>query len=620
MKDGDYNYADAFKKMMLQKEHHRSYEVIVADLQNELRPVKEESFLIHAMRMILELDFRSTSPLYQHLQSPMRQTLYMMDVYYSIVDREESVEMDNERWDRIAVLLDEIETTYFINIGFPNDGDIFHDDRDEQIEVALSTFMGYFGNALLNYEEQTYDRIQRYLKPYDSYIQSHYDFSVDQALSFILHVRKLNNDKLNELIHLYADTYSFYASHPEEWQKLTQRFIDRGVTDPNDWRNQPELSGMMKTLTTNPGEIHLHSREELLDVEIDSTVLQRILEFFSYDKESIKGQTVYFANKHHSESHPLIQIGDRYVCPINKFLLEGMFYRMNNELMRDSKVGQKYKQDKDKAFEKKVEELFRDFFPSKTKIFTNYSVDGVSENDLLVLIGDSCIIVEIKNCGFREPLRDPLKAFPRIQRDYSNAIQLGYEQCRRVEDVLLSGRDIDILDAANKKKVHYHLKSKNIVNVWSIVVTDFKYGTIQTDLSSLLKKDDDALFPWSVCIDDIEAFLLLMRKLLKGIASNRFIEFLDYRERLHGHVLCSDELEICGWYLNDREQFKEYADRESLINTTPNMGTIFDAYYRVGLGFKNEFDMVHKRHYQLPDYPRQFALKEITGEDLSKDE
>lgn len=452
MKDGDYNYVEAYKKMMFLKEHHRSIEAVVADLQTELKPVKEESLLIHAMRMILELDSRLTSPLYQHLQSPMRQTLYLVDVYYSIIDREESVEMDNERWDRIAVLLDEIEMTYFINIGFPNDGDVFHDERDEQIGVALSTFMGYFWNALMSYEEQTHDRILRYLKPYDSYIQSHYGFSVEQALLFIVHVRKLNNDKLNELIHSYTDTYSFYSTHPEEWYKLTQKFIELGVTDPHDWWNQPELSGMMKTLTTNPGEIHLHSREELLDVEIDSTVLQRILEFFSYDKESIKGQTVYYADKHHSESHPLIQIGDRYVCPINKFLLEGMFYRMDNELMRDSKVGQKYKQDKDKAFEKKVEELFRDFFPSKTKIFTNYSVDGVSENDLLVLIGDSCIIVEIKNCGFREPFRDPLKAFPRIQRDYSNAIQLGYEQCRRVEDVLLSGRDIDILDAANKKK------------------------------------------------------------------------------------------------------------------------------------------------------------------------
>lgn len=67
--------------MMFLKEHHRPMEAIVADLQSELRPVKEESLLIHAMRMILELDFRSTSPLYQYLQSPMRQTLYLVDVF-----------------------------------------------------------------------------------------------------------------------------------------------------------------------------------------------------------------------------------------------------------------------------------------------------------------------------------------------------------------------------------------------------------------------------------------------------------------------------------------------------------------------------------------------------------
>lgn len=234
MIDEEYNYVEAFKKMMFLKEHHRSIEAIVADLQGELKPVKEESLLLHAMRMILELDFRSISPLYQHLQSPMRQTLYVMDVFYSIANREELVEMDQERWDRIAVLLDEIEMTYFINIGFPNDGDVFHDERDDQVMVALSTFMGYFGNALMSYEEQTYDRIVRYLKPYDSYIRSHYGFTVDQALAFILHVRQLNNDKLNELIHPYADTYSFYATHPEEWCKLTQKFIDRGVTDPYD--------------------------------------------------------------------------------------------------------------------------------------------------------------------------------------------------------------------------------------------------------------------------------------------------------------------------------------------------------------------------------------------------
>ena len=611
MNDGDYNYAEAFRKMMFYKEHHRPIEDIVAELQHELSPIKEESLLTHAMRMILELEYRAVSPLYQHLQSPMRQTLYLMDVYYSISDREELVEMDAERWNRIALLLDEIEMTYFINIGFPNNGDLFHDHRDEQVGVALATFMGYFGNALMSYEEQTHDRIIRYLKPYDSYIQSHYGFTVDEALLFILHVRQLNNDKLNDTLKSFTDPFSFYMSHPEEWQKLTQKFIDRGVTDPHEWKNQPELNGMLNIFTTNPGEIHIHSRDVLLDVDIDGDVLQRLLAFFSYDKQSIQGKTVYYAGKHHSESHPLIRLDDRYLCPINKFLLEGMFYRIDDELMRDQALGQKYKQDKDKAFEKKVEELFRCFFPPKTKIFTHYSVDGVAENDLLVVIGDTCIVVEIKNCGFREPFRDPIKSFPRIKKDYSKAIQLGYEQCKRVEDVLLSGNDVDILDASNMKKVQYHLKSKNIRAVWSVVVTDFKYGIIQTDLASLLDKDEDSLYPWSVCVDDIEAFFLLMRKMLKGIASHRFVEFLEYRERLHGHVLCSDELEICGWYLNDREQFNECADMESIINTTSDMGTIFDAYYRVGLGFKNEFDMAYKKYYPLPDYPREFSLKGI---------
>lgn len=612
MNDGDYNYAEAFRKMMFYKEHHRPIEDIVAELQHELSPVTEESLLMHAMRMILELEYRTVSPLYQHLQSPMRQTLYLMDVYYSISDREELVEMDAERWNRIALLLDEIEMTYFINIGFPNNGDLFHDHRDEQVGVALATFMGYFGNALMSYEEQTHDRIIRYLKPYDSYIQSHYGFTVDEALLFILHVRQLNNDKLNDTVKSFTEPYSFYMSHPEEWRKLTQKFIDRGVTDPHEWKNQPELNGMLNIFTTNPGEIHIHSRDVLLDVDIDGDVLQQLLAFFSYDKQSIQGKTVYYAGKHHSESHPLIQLDDRYLCPINKFLLEGMFYRIDDELMRDQELGQKYKQDKDKAFEKKVEELFRCFFPPKTKIFTNYSVDGVAENDLLVVIGDTCIVVEIKNCGFREPFRDPIKSFPRIKKDYSKAIQLGYEQCKRVEDVLLSGNDVDILEASNMKKVQYHLKSKNIRAVWSVVVTDFKYGIIQTDLASLLDKDEDSLYPWSVCVDDIEAFFLLMRKMLKGIASHRFVEFLEYRERLHGHVLCSDELEICGWYLNDREQFKGCADMASLINTSPNMGTIFDAYYRVGLGFKNEFDIAYKKHYSIPDYPREFSLKGIS--------
>lgn len=135
----NYNFIDTYLKMMEAKEHHRTIEEIVCDLEKELAPVKEESFLIHAMRLIIELDAKQNSPLYTHLLSPMRQTLYLIDVYYSIDMREASVDMNGERWERIAILLDEIEMTYFVNVGFPNDGDLYHDERDKKIGVSLAT-------------------------------------------------------------------------------------------------------------------------------------------------------------------------------------------------------------------------------------------------------------------------------------------------------------------------------------------------------------------------------------------------------------------------------------------------------------------------------------------------
>ena len=114
MEDGDYNYTKAYRKMMDAMENHRTIEEIGEELQNELRVVKEESLLVHAMRLIIELDTKATSPLYEHLQSPMRQTLYLIDVYYSIAERSEQEDVDEERWTRIAKLLDEKEMTDFL--------------------------------------------------------------------------------------------------------------------------------------------------------------------------------------------------------------------------------------------------------------------------------------------------------------------------------------------------------------------------------------------------------------------------------------------------------------------------------------------------------------------------
>ena len=611
MTNNDFSVARGYKRMLAARSGTRSQESIITDLKSELEPLSEVSLLTHSMRLILELDFRQTSELYNHLESPMKQALYLIDVFYSMGDKGGTEELSKDRIERVSLLLDEMETAYFASIAFPNDGDIFHDDRDDMIEVSLPTFLNHFSNAKLCYEEQTLDRIVRYFTPYDNWIKSKYGFTVDEAIKFILHVRHLNNNKFSSTV-LKGSKYAFYATHPDEWAKLTTEFERRGI-EPEKWASQPELEGIFDMMSTNPGEICLHSKEELLDVDLPDDVKDSLLRFFVYDRgEAEKKGTIYYADSHISEDMPLFRMGDQFICPINKFLLEALYNRLSSDLQKSVS---KFKRNKDHAFENKIYDIFHRFFPEKTKIFSNYSVDGTSENDLLIGYGTTWIIVEIKNTGFRPPMRDPLKAFNKIKSDFDKSVQLGYEQCYRVENILKAGSDVEIRDA-DSGKLLYQLRSKNIGDVWSIVVTDYKYGPIQTDLSKLLKKDDEALYPWSVCADDLETLLLLMKKLFKGIAPNRFMEFLDYRERYQGHVTCFDEMEICGWYLCDREQFKKYADIDSMIGTIPGMAEIFDAYFRIGLGFSNELDMEAKKHYKLQDYSREFAMDVVTSEDF----
>lgn len=261
-----------------------------------------------------------------------------------------------------------------------------------------------------SYEEQTIDKLERYIKPYNGYIQSRYGFSIDDALKFILHLRELCNQKLTDSVRPFAETYSYYTDHPDEWQKLTSSFIERGINDPQDWWEQPELKGMLSTLTTNPGEVLLHNAEELMSSGLDETTTLNLIDFFSFDKDYLSGKTAYYAESHYSESHPFIKVGESYVC-LSKFLFESLYFRLDEELKNSEK---KYKQNKDSALEVKVAEVFTHFFPKAAKIFTNYSVDGVSENDLLIVVGSTCIVVEVKNCKFREPFRSPLKAYDRV--------------------------------------------------------------------------------------------------------------------------------------------------------------------------------------------------------------
>ena len=610
----NFDLPRTYQQLIDAKAEHRTQEEIFADIKSILKTIKEKSLLLHVMRMHVELGHRSHNELFDGLDSPMKQSLYLLDVYYNIENRTETDELDDKVWKKLKPLLAEMEMCLFVSIGFPNEGDLYYDDRDKMVEVSLSTFLFIYANTRLCFDEQVRDRIVGYLKPYDDKILKEFGFSVDDILEFELHVRSLSNQKYSDIMS-QGFGMLYCQQHPDEWQKLTAKFIARGLP-PNTWQFQPELKskidGYGKMLTTNPGSICFHSLSDLRACKIAPERFDNISKFLMYDTASPSGKMVYYSSKRIIEDTPLVKCGEEYMCPIGKMLLESFYYRINERLQKNESSGTTYKKRKDRLFEKIVCNLFKRFFPEKTKFFTSYSVDGITENDLLIIYDDACIIVEMKDCNFRPPLFDPQKAYVKIKSDFDDSVQYGCDQCKRVEDYFDKGGNIDILDANDNMNLLYTLRTSKIEQVYSVVVTDFKYGPIQTDLGKMLTGvEGESRYPWSVCVDDLEIFLIMLKRLHKGIAPSRFLEFLDYREAFHTRLLCFDELEMCGWYLCDRNQFKTCADSDEIVTTFPGMAEIFDAYYKVGYGFDFEYDINAKKYYKLPDYARTFDIKVI---------
>jgi hypothetical protein len=105
-------------------------------------------------------------------------------------------------------------------------------------------------------------------------------------------------------------------------------------------------------------------------------------------------------------------------------------------------------------------------------------------------------------------------------------------------------------------------------------------------------EDDEDVFPWAVKFDDLEIFVLTMISMKRGPKS--LANFLSFREKLHGKLICMDELEICGGYL--RKEFDiRVIDNSTEVSTKPEYCDIFDEQYQKGMGFRNEKLLMEKK-------------------------
>lgn len=587
-----------FEYMQHQK---RSQESIIADIRLQLRPINERSLLLHIQTAIVAMPHREEVQILKGMASPLRQMIYLVDLYYSTENRTNAEDINEGIWERLIVLLNEVEMSYFFTIsGYEEKG---LEQRQEKA-VSLATFIQAYSNPRYAYDEQVIERIERHFAPFESEIIREYGFGVNDIVRFLVHVENLYNQKLTSCA-LQLETY---RRDSKKWYAITSFWEAKGIPF-SKWAEQPEIRDVFMYMS-EPGTVFLQPISKLYELDVPKENIDAILLFLTYNKEQIPRQNIYYTDQREYTLHPFILLEEEYLCPVMKFSVEAV-YNWLNEFLLNSKYKARYVTYKSKEVEKKVIEILDNIFPETASRFAGYSIEPNTEQDILYIWDGYCFILEVKDYAQRDPRIDPYKSYIRINDDFKRSVQKGFDQCKRVEEALMRNEDVVIYNSPKCDKAVGLIRSQDVKDCFTIVVTRETFAYIQTDLGNLLQKDPEAHYPWVVAIDDLEIFVLLLKKLKQKNAVDAFSEYLDFRERYHGHLICFDELELAGYYLVNEEDFKYYSDEKDYFATDIHMSQIFDAYYACGLGFTNELNMDVKANLELPSFKQDFNVRRI---------
>lgn len=513
------------------------------------------------------------------LTSPQRQLYYVSALNLtSDPSKTKKGAFTDEEWDKIKELLTEIENGY---------NDLFYPKSEEEVDevwqdkrrIAMPSFLGYFNLGHLNYEEQVIERVSQYFTPFNNAIKAHFGISVDEFINIYNCIDSLPNKFLNENIN--------HKDGDESWQDFTSRMMQSGIT-PEKWVNHmPRNLKNLLEFIQDGGKMHRFSFKYLEDqfgTEKTNAFLSNLT--------SVRSETsfLYFTERNPLYEKPLFKVNsDEYQIIETKQLIHAIYNLLADFCINDSVLNEKFYAKRGDKLEEKIISIFNKYFHNKATIYQGFYTDFGNEQDILILINGTAFIIEAKSSKRKEPKRDPDKAYDLILNNFEETIQKGYDQSYRVKEFFIDQKPLKIYSDQGLTQLIAEINTKKYYNVFSIIVTLEKFGLIQIDLNELLQIYDDDDFPWSLCIDDLEVFLLALVKGKKTQAD--FVHFLRIREKLHSHIFCSDEMEICGAFLKGMLT-KLISEKEEILFLHPEVADLFDKYYfKGGLGFDNEKNM-----------------------------
>jgi hypothetical protein len=378
----------------------------------------------------------------------------------------------------------------------------------------------------------------------------------------------------------FVETYKYNEfikkTQTEETYRLHQQVIKKQPTHSDSFS---KLFDLVESAIYN-----LRISKKELEFFMPIEKLDKLCNIFSVKRED-NNDYLFYTQDCPLMNYPIIELPDgTMMIPMQKQLIHSIYAYLFQVCTKLDHSGQRILERRDKQLEEKTRKIFASFFEKDAKIFSNYYVEK-NEKDLLILYRNTAFIIECKAHKYREPLLNTEKAFTRIKDDFRKNIQKGYNQTYEVKQLFQQNKVFQIRNSKNE--IIENINPQKYQNVFSIVVTQERFGQIQTDLGLLLNLEkDDNLYPWSVYIDDLETFLITLKR--KENYYGDFITYLYNRERLHKRVICSDELELAALFFTQKNIFIDYCNRNEYFLSSPTENRLFDDLYYIGFGFENE--------------------------------
>ncbi|RKS14703.1 hypothetical protein [Flavobacterium sp. 120] len=557
---------------------------MIIDLEKKSKELKDYVSQYESTKFLGDITFliqhiRFDNPIknLKGLSSPQRQLYYLAGLNITSQSNQHTklkAQYSDDEFEHIKGLLNDIELGY-TNFFYPKNDNEVNQEWIMKSMVAMPTFLSYFNQGQLNYEEQIIERVIDYFMPFNKEISNQFGIGVQDFIDIYNFIDTFPNEYLNEKI------------NPKEGQQSWEDFCDEMKQKnlmPWEWNEHlPEHYKNLFSYISDNGQTHRYSKQKLID-KFGESKTSAFLKVLTCKRN--KTNFLYYTETNVLHYKPIFDIeNDEFQAIEMKQIIHAIFNNLF-QFCDTTSIREKFYKNRGNKLEEKIEQVFQDFFNNKASVFKGYYTQDGNEQDLLFLIDGLALIVEAKASKRDEPRRNPEMAYPLILSNFEETIQKGYDQAYRVKGKFIDREILKIYKDQKLKKHLLDIKTKNYHNSFSIIVTLERFGQIQTDLNELLEIWDDDQFPWSVCIDDLEIFLLQLKKMGKN--KSDLIKFLKFREKLHSRIITGDELEVCGVFINGSIDNQTLNGNKTIV-LTPDHSDIFDeTYQRKGLGLKNE--------------------------------